>query len=36
MSVTEVFTKAKYSSEDMALPEAIMNHVKQDTYQCHR
>lgn len=29
---SEVFTKAKYSSEDMALPEAIMNHVKQDTH----
>ncbi|WP_346883985.1 hypothetical protein [uncultured Algibacter sp.] len=27
---SEVFTKATYSSEDMALPEAIMNHVKQD------
>ena len=29
---SEVFTKAKYSSEDMALPEAIMNHVKQETH----
>ena len=29
---SEVFTKAKYSSEDIALPEAIMNHVKQDTH----
>ena len=29
---SEVFTKAKYSSEDMALPEAILNHVKQETH----
>ena len=29
---SEVFTKAKYSSEDMALPEAIRNHVKQETH----
>ena len=29
---SEVFTKAKYSSEDIALPEAIMNHVKQETH----
>lgn len=30
---SEVFTKAKYSSEDMALPQAIMNHhVKQDKH----
>lgn len=28
----DVFTKSKYSSEDIALPEAIMNHVKQDTH----
>ena len=26
----DVFTKSKYSSEDIALPEAIMNHVKQE------
>jgi hypothetical protein len=26
----DVFTKSKYSSEDIALPEVIMNHVKQD------
>lgn len=29
---SEVFTKTKYSSEDIALPEAIMNHVKQETH----
>lgn len=29
---SEVFTSAKYSSEDIALPEAIMNHVKQETH----
>lgn len=29
---SEVFTKARYSSEDMALPKAIMNHVKQETH----
>lgn len=29
---SEVFTKAKYSSEDIALPEAILNHVKQETH----
>ncbi|OEK07646.1 transposase, partial [Flavivirga aquatica] len=29
---SEVFTRAEYSSEDMALPEAIMNHVKQETH----
>jgi len=29
---SNVFTKSQYSSEDMALPEAIMNHVKQDTH----
>lgn len=29
---SEVFTKERYSSEDMALPEAIMNHVKQETH----
>ena len=29
---SQVFTKAKYSSEDMALPEVIMNHVKQETH----
>lgn len=29
---SQVFTKAEYSSEDMALPEAIMNHVKQDKH----
>ncbi len=28
----DVFTKATYSSEDIALPEAIMNHVKQETH----
>ena len=28
----DVFTKAAYSSEDIALPEAIMNHVKQETH----
>ncbi|WP_298487258.1 IS4 family transposase [uncultured Maribacter sp.] len=28
----EVFTKVKYSSEDIALPEAIMNHVKQERH----
>ena len=28
----DVFTRAKYSSEDIALPEAIMNHVKQETH----
>ena len=28
--LSDVFTKSKYSSEDMALPEAIMNHVKQE------
>jgi len=27
---SDVFTKSKYSSEDLALPEAIMNHVKQE------
>ena len=26
----DIFTKSKYSSEDIALPEAIMNHVKQE------
>ncbi len=29
---SEVFTQAKYSSEDMALPEVIINHVKQDKH----
>ncbi|NOR26914.1 MAG: IS4 family transposase [Lutibacter sp.] len=28
----DVFTKSKYSSENIALPEAIMNHVKQETH----
>lgn len=28
----DVFTKATYSSEDIALPEAIMNHVKLETH----
>jgi len=28
---SNVFTSAKYSSEDIALPEAIMSHVKQET-----
>lgn len=28
----DVFTKSKYSSENIALPEVIMNHVKQETY----
>ncbi|TLP80442.1 IS4 family transposase [Maribacter sp. ACAM166] len=29
---SEVFTKPKYASEDIALPEAILNHVKQETH----
>ncbi len=28
----DVFTKSTYSSENIALPEAIMNHVKQETH----
>lgn len=29
---TEVFMQSKYSSEDIALPEVIINHVKQETH----
>ncbi|GGH35203.1 transposase [Mangrovimonas yunxiaonensis] len=29
---SEVFTEPKYSSEDIALPKAILNHVKQETH----
>jgi transposase len=29
---SNVFNKAKYSSEDIALPQAILNHVKQETH----
>lgn len=28
----EVFTKSKYSSEDVALPKVIYNHIKQETH----
>ena len=28
----DVFTKSTYASENIALPEAIMNHVKQETH----
>jgi transposase len=29
--LSEIFTAATYSSEDIALPEAVLNHVKQET-----
>lgn len=29
---SEVFTESKYSSEDIALPKVILNHVKQETH----
>lgn len=33
--LSETFTESKYGSEDIALPEVVKNHLKQDTGHCN-